>query len=328
MNTEQNTAQPLLDVKDLSVSFDTPDGVVSAVDQVSFTVDRRSTLCIVGESGCGKSVTAQAILRLIPSSPGRIDSGRILFEGRDLRAMADGEIQRVRGNDIAMIFQDPMTSLNPVFTCGYQIIESLRFHRGMSRGQARERAIEMLRLVRIPDPHKRVDEYPHQLSGGMRQRVMIAMALACEPKLLIADEPTTALDVTIQAQILDLLAELKEKLHMAVIFITHDLGIVAQIADHVLVLYAGKVAERGSSRDIYEHPAHPYTIGLLDSVPRLDRARERLTVIPGNLPDPTAYEPGCRFYDRCARHTDQCRADPREMTVGKGHSAACWHMQQ
>ncbi len=328
MNKEKDTNQPLLAVRDLSVKFDTPDGVVEAVESVSFSIDRRSTLCIVGESGCGKSVTAQSILRLIPSPPGRIASGEIMFEGRDILHMSDEEIRRVRGNDIAMIFQDPMTSLNPVFTCGYQIMESLRFHQNMSTAQARERAIEMLRLVRIPDPRKRVDEYPHQLSGGMRQRVMIAMALACNPKLLIADEPTTALDVTIQAQILDLLAELKEELHMAVIFITHDLGIVAQIADHVLVLYAGKVAERGRAADIYQHPKHPYTIGLLDSVPRLDRAQERLTVIPGSLPDPTAYQQGCRFYDRCSRHTDQCRNNPEEVTVGARHSAACWHIEK
>ncbi|MFP4418531.1 MAG: ABC transporter ATP-binding protein [Chitinispirillaceae bacterium] len=317
---------PLLSVKNLTIHFDTPDGVVEAVDNVSFDIEKRSTLCVVGESGCGKSVTAQSVLRLLPIPPGRIVSGEILFEDKNVLAMNYQQLRSLRGNDIAMIFQDPMTSLNPVFTVGFQIMETLRLHQGLDEKNARERAIHMLKAVHIPDAHKRVDEYPHQLSGGMRQRVMIAMALACNPKLLIADEPTTALDVTIQAQILDLLSELKEKFHMALMFITHDLGIVAQIADEVLVLYAGKVAERGSAADIYQNPKHPYTAGLLSSVPRLDSTEEKLTVIPGILPDPTAYGPECRFYSRCTRRTDTCKIAPEEFTMGKDtHKAACYH---
>ncbi|OGJ89504.1 MAG: peptide ABC transporter ATP-binding protein [Candidatus Raymondbacteria bacterium RifOxyC12_full_50_8] len=317
---------PLLEVKNLSVRFNTDDGVVHAVDDVSFSVNKGETLCIVGESGCGKSVTALAILRLIQSPPGEITNGQIFFNNKDLLALSESEMQKMRGNDIAMVFQDPMTSLNPVFTCGYQIEEALLLHRNLSKREAREQAVEMLRLVKIPDPHKRAGEYPHQLSGGMRQRVMIAMALSCDPALLIADEPTTALDVTIQAQIFELLHELKQTRDMGMIFITHDLGIVAELADSVAVFYAGKVAERGKTRDIYEDPKHPYTVGLLHAVPLLDETQERLHVIPGNLPDPTCYPVGCRFYDRCERKTEKCLAQPLEFPAGPGHMAACFHM--
>jgi oligopeptide/dipeptide ABC transporter ATP-binding protein len=318
---------PLLDVKNLSIHFHTDEGVVHAVDDLSFSVDQGKTLCMVGESGCGKSVTALSLLRLVPCPPGVIPQGEILFEGRGLLKLPESEMRKVRGASIAMIFQDPMTSLNPVFTVGYQIEETFKLHQGLGNREARERAIDMLRQVKIPDPHKRVDEYPHQLSGGMRQRVMIAMALSCNPKLLIADEPTTALDVTIQAQILDLLVELKESRKMALLFITHDLGIVAQIADEVLVLYAGKAVERGSAAQIYNNAKHPYTLGLLRSVPRLEGRRERLNVIPGVLPDPKDLPRGCRFYNRCERHTDHCLTQPPEFKVEEGHLSACFNME-
>ncbi|MBD3316843.1 MAG: ATP-binding cassette domain-containing protein [Chitinivibrionales bacterium] len=318
----------LLSVENLTVEFHTPDGIVRAVEDLSFTINRGKTMCVVGESGCGKSVTALSIMRLLPIPPAKVVSGRILLDNRDLLTFPNERIRRIRGNDIAMIFQDPMTSLNPVFTCGHQIMEPLLLHQGLNKKAAREQAIELLRHVRIPDPHKRVDEYPHQLSGGMRQRVMIAVALACNPKLLIADEPTTALDVTIQAQILDLLAMLKDEHDMSVMFITHDLGIVAEIADEVLVLYAGKTVERGSAEAIYENAKHPYTIGLLESVPRMDRACEKLSVIPGTLPDPTNFKPGCRFYDRCSRHSDQCLTQPPEIRMGDSHFAACYHTEE
>jgi oligopeptide/dipeptide ABC transporter ATP-binding protein len=317
----------LLAVQNLAVQFTTPDGIVDAVSDISFAIRQGETLCIVGESGCGKSVTAQAILRLIASPPGKIVSGKLLFDGNDLLALNQRQMQQIRGNDIAMVFQDPMTSLNPVFTIGFQLIETLRMHQGVSKKQGRERAIELLKRVHIPDAHKRIDQYPHELSGGMRQRVMIAIALACSPRLLIADEPTTALDVTIQAQILDLLGELKETMDMAVMFITHDLGIVAEIADSVLVLYAGKVAERGSAVEIFQSPRHPYTVGLLNSVPRMSAQQQRLHVIPGTLPDPTRYEPGCRFFGRCTRRSAQCAQLPPEQAVGASstHSVACFH---
>jgi peptide/nickel transport system ATP-binding protein/oligopeptide transport system ATP-binding protein len=317
---------PLLDVKNLTVHFHTDEGVVRAVDDLSFSLEQGKTLCMVGESGCGKSVTALSLLRLVQCPPGRIPQGEILFEGLDLLKLPENEMRKVRGASMAMIFQDPMTSLNPVFTCGYQVEEALVLHQGLSKSEARERTIDMLRQVKIPDPEKRIDEYPHQLSGGMRQRVMIAMALSCNPKILIADEPTTALDVTIQAQILDLLFELKESRRMALLFITHDLGIVAEIADDVLVLYAGKAVERGSAKQIYANAKHPYTLGLLNSVPRMEGRRERLNVIPGTLPDPRDLPGGCRFYNRCDRHTVVCKTQPPEFKVEEGHLAACFHM--
>ncbi len=316
----------LLDVKNLSIHFHTDEGIVRAVDNLSFSLDRGKTLCMVGESGCGKSVTALSLLRLVQCPPGKIETGEILFDGKDLLLLPENEMRKVRGGSIAMIFQDPMTSLNPVFTCGYQIEEALMLHQSLNKRDAHDKAIEMLRLVKIPDPEKRVNEYPHQLSGGMRQRVMIAMALSCNPKILIADEPTTALDVTIQAQILDLLFELKQTRDMALLFITHDLGIVAEIADDVLVLYAGKAAERGSASQIYGNAKHPYTIGLLNSVPRIEGHRDRLHVIPGTLPDPKDLPEGCRFYNRCDRHTDVCKQPPPEFKVEEGHLSACFHM--
>jgi oligopeptide/dipeptide ABC transporter ATP-binding protein len=316
----------LLEVSNLSISFATESGVVSAVDNLSFSIDSGKTLCMVGESGCGKSVTALSILRLVQMPPGRVDSGKILFKGSDLLTLPINEMRKIRGNKIAMIFQDPMTSLNPVFTVGSQIMEALMLHQNMRRKEAREQAIEMLRQVRIPDSHKRIDEYPHQLSGGMRQRIMIAMALSCNPDLLIADEPTTALDVTIQAQILDLLKELQEKRNMAVLFITHDLGIVANIADEIVVLYAGSVAERGTVDDIFNNAAHPYTRGLLLSVPKMNNSG-RLSVIRGTLPDPSNMPKGCRFYNRCDRHNEKCLLRPEPFTISSTHSASCFNME-
>ncbi len=318
----------LLDIQNLSVHFKTDDGIVRAVDEISLTVNTGETVCLVGESGCGKSVTALSTMKLIPCPPGDISAGEILFEGKDILKMSDEAIRHIRGNDIAMIFQDPMTSLNPVYTCGYQISEALQQHKNMQKKEADQKAVSLLEQVKIPDPHIRVTEYPHQLSGGMRQRVLIAMALSCDPKLLIADEPTTALDVTVQAQILELLAEIKEQRGMAILFITHDLGVVAEIADSVVVLYAGKVAERGTAVDIYENQKHPYTIGLLNSVPTLKKRNRQLYVIPGTLPDATNFTAGCRFYERCVRHTDECKTQPDEFTVSETHSAACFHIEK
>jgi len=317
----------LLNVSNLSVSFHTDNGRVNAVDGLDFTIDAGKTLCMVGESGCGKSVTALSILRLIQSPPGVVESGSILFNGEDLLKLPINKMRQVRGNRIAMIFQDPMTSLNPVFTIGSQIMEALILHQNMSRKEARERTIDMLTQVRIPDAHRRIDEYPHQMSGGMRQRVMIAMALSCNPELLIADEPTTALDVTIQAQILDLLAELQEKRNMAVLFITHDLGIVARIADEVIVLYAGRAVERGTAADIFHSPLHPYTKGLLSSVPRMEHNAGKLAVIPGTLPNASEMPEGCRFYNRCERKSEVCLKRPLEKILSPTHSAACFNME-
>jgi len=316
---------PLLNVENLSIRFSTSDATVDAVNGISFSIDKGQTLCVVGESGCGKSVTALSILGLLPTPPAHVIASAMTFDGIDLTGVSPAAMREIRGNRIAMIFQDPMTSLNPVFTCGAQIAETLRRHRGLSRKDARARAIDLLEQVKIPDPHKRVDEYPHQMSGGMRQRVMIAVALACNPEVLIADEPTTALDVTIQAQILELLRELQERRNMAVLFITHDLGIVARIADQVLVLYAGRVAERAPVRALYTNPRHPYTVGLLNAVPRLNDRQESLAVIPGSVPDATTFVPGCRFYDRCPYHTAECTIQPEETVVGECHRVACFH---
>ena len=315
----------LLEIKNLSVQFNTYEGVVYAVDDLSLSVDKGRTLCVVGESGCGKSVTAKSIMRLLPIPPANITSGQINLDNRDLLPLLENEMRNVRGNDIAMIFQDPMTSLNPVFTCGYQIQESIRIHEKMSKKEALKKALSLLIQVGIPDPDKCLKAYPHQLSGGMRQRIMIAMALSCKPRLLIADEPTTALDVTIQAQILDLMASLKKSHDMAMIFITHDLGVVAEVADEILVLYAGKVAERGTARDIFENPKHPYTIGLLNSVPSLSRGNGQLHVIPGNLPDATNYPKGCRFYERCEKRMNKCKELlPEEFKINDIHRCACF----
>jgi peptide/nickel transport system ATP-binding protein len=324
-------AEPILDIADLRTWFFTRDGVVRAVDGVSFHVLPGETLAIVGESGCGKSVTALSVLRLIPSPPGRIVSGAIRFAGRDLLGLSEAEMRDVRGNDISMIFQEPMTSLNPVLTIGHQIAETLMLHQGLDRKRALAKSADMLRLVHIPEAERRIKEYPHQLSGGMRQRVMIAMALACNPKLLIADEPTTALDVTIQAQILDLMRELKQKIDAAIVLITHDLGVVAEMAQRVVVMYAGKKAEEAPVATLFRRPLHPYTKGLLASVPRLGASlhRERaprLAEIPGTVPSLKEPIPGCPFETRCSFATDLCRREmPAFDEKEPGHFAACFH---
>jgi len=316
----------LLEVRDLKTHFHTDDGVVHAVNGVSFAIDEGETLGIVGESGCGKTVTALSILRLIPEPPGKIVSGQALFQQRDLLAVGSKEMCEVRGRKIGMIFQDPMTSLNPVLTIGQQITEALELHLGMDSQQARERAIELLQLVGIPEAEERVDDYPHQFSGGMRQRAMIAMALSCNPYLLIADEPTTALDVTIQAQIIELVKRLKREIGLAVIWITHDLGIIAGLADRVLVMYAGSVVESADVRDLYKDPRHPYTLGLLASIPRLDEAgRKALTPIEGIPPDLINVPSGCPFHPRCGYAIDYCSLTMPELRkVGEGHMVACW----
>jgi peptide/nickel transport system ATP-binding protein len=325
---------PLLAIEDLQTHFFTRDGVVRAVDGVSYAVEAGETLAVVGESGCGKSVTALSILRLVPSPPGRIVGGAILFEGVDLLQIGEGEMRRIRGNEISMIFQEPMTSLNPVLTVSRQITETLILHQGLTARAAAARAIEMLRLVRIPEPERRARQYPHELSGGMRQRVMIAMALACHPKLLIADEPTTALDVTIQAQILDLMRELKSEIGAAIILITHDLGVVAEMAQRVVVMYAGRKVEEAPVGDLFRRPQHPYTLGLLASVPRLGatlgRAEPpRLAEIPGTVPSLRDPIVGCAFAPRCAYATERCsrEAPPLEAKTA-AHLAACFESER
>ncbi|MBV9772997.1 MAG: ABC transporter ATP-binding protein [Gemmatimonadetes bacterium] len=322
--------EPILQVENLRTYFKTDSGLARAVDGVSFHVNPGETLGIVGESGSGKSVTSLSVMRLIPQPPGSIEPGsRILFRGEkgveDLATVSEERMRHIRGNDIAMIFQEPMTSLNPVFTVGEQIMESLRLHQGLNKRAARERAIDMLKLVGIPIPDQRVDEYPHQLSGGMRQRVMIAMALACDPKLLIADEPTTALDVTIQAQILELLNRLQEELGMAIILITHDLGVVAETCDRVIVMYAGQVFEEGPVGEIFRDPQNPYTEGLLRSMPKLGEQVERLAVIPGVVPAPTNWPTGCRFRNRCPYGWEKTeREEPPLFDIGPGRRNKCW----
>lgn len=314
----------LLEVRNLKTYFYTEDGVVPAVDGVDFSIDKGTTLGIVGESGCGKSVTSLSIMGLIPNPPGKVVDGEIIFEGEDLLKKSEAEMRRIRGNDISMIFQEPMTSLNPVFTIGNQIMEAIILHQGLSKSDARDKTVEMLRLVGIPSPEKRVDEYPHQLSGGMRQRVMIAMALSCNPKLLIADEPTTALDVTIQAQILDLMRKLKDELGTAIMLITHDLGVVAELCEQVVVMYAGKIVERGDVETIFAEPTHPYTLGLLGSIPKLNETQRRLQAIPGVVPNPAFMPEGCRFHPRCRYATEECRnQEPELMDLGGGHEVAC-----
>jgi len=317
----------ILEVEKLQTHFRTDQGVSRAVNGVSFSLSAGETLAIVGESGCGKSVTAMSILRLIPSPPGK-SAGSIRFQGRDLLTLPEPEMRKIRGNDISMIFQEPMTSLNPVLTIGRQITETLVLHQKLDKAAATARAVEMLRLANIPEPERRITQYPHELSGGMRQRVMIAMALACDPKLLIADEPTTALDVTVQAQILDLMRQLKEKTGTAIILITHDLGVVAEMAERVIVMYAGKVVEEASVADLFARPQHPYTRALLGSMPRLkDRSGEhkRLAEIPGVVPALTQRIEGCIFAPRCAQAAAQCRAHyPPLEEKAEGHWAACW----
>jgi len=320
----------LLRVKDLQTHFFTEEGVVHAVDGVSYEIDEGETLGLVGESGCGKSVSALSILRLIPNPPGKIVGGEIWFDGQDLLKMDEDEIRHIRGNRIAMVFQEPMTSLNPVLTIGRQLTEALELHLKLDRGQANRRAVELLEMVGIPEAAGRLGDYPHQFSGGMRQRVMIAMALSCNPKLLLADEPTTALDVTIQAQILEIMSRLSRELGTAVIIITHNLGVVARYADRVNVMYAGRVVETATARELYANPRHPYTLGLLRSVPRLDETRkEKLEPIEGLPPDLAHLPPGCSFYPRCRFHVDKCLNEkPPLMLIGEKHFAACWEWQR
>jgi oligopeptide/dipeptide ABC transporter ATP-binding protein len=315
---------PLLELDDLHTFFYTDNGVARAVDGVSFQVAAGETVGVVGESGCGKSVTALSILRLV-RPPGRLEPGSaIRFEGRDLLALDEREMQKIRGNRIAMVFQEPMTALNPVFTVGDQIAEVARIHAGMSRHDARQKAIEMLRLVGIPAPEQRADEYPHQLSGGMRQRVVIAMALVMNPALVIADEPTTALDVTIQAQILELMADLTRRLGTSILLITHDLGVVAENCSRVIVMYAGEVVEEATTTDLFARAHHPYTEGLLGAMPRVGREAERLATIPGTVPPPTAWPTGCRFRDRCPYSWERCAEEhPPLYQIGGGHTSRC-----
>jgi oligopeptide/dipeptide ABC transporter ATP-binding protein len=317
---------PLLDVRDLQTQFSTSGGVVRAVDGVSWDVRAGETVALVGESGCGKSVSALSVMRLVSAPAGRIVGGEVRFKGRDLLGLSDEEMRKIRGRDIAMIFQEPMTSLNPVLTIGRQLTESLEIHLGMTPEQARARAGEILGLVGIADADRRLRQYPHQFSGGMRQRIMIAMALSCNPALILADEPTTALDVTIQAQILELLKSLSRKLGAAMLIITHNLGVVARYADRVNVMYAGRIVERGTAREIYANPRHPYTLGLLRSVPRLDEPRRaKLDPIPGQPPDLTRLPAGCAFAPRCSFAVERCRRDRPELElVAADHTAACW----
>ncbi|MNB67744.1 Oligopeptide transport ATP-binding protein OppD [compost metagenome] len=317
--------QPILKIENLHTHFFTEKGEVPAVDGVDLYINPGEVLGVVGESGCGKSVTSLSVLKLVPNPPGRIVDGRILFKGRDIVPMKEREMRKIRGNAVSMIFQEPMTSLNPLFTVGQQIIETVRLHQGISKKEAREHAVDMLRKVGIPRPESIIDEYPHQLSGGMRQRVMIAMSISCNPELLIADEPTTALDVTIQAQILDLIRRLNEEQGTAVMMITHDLGVVAEMCHRVAVMYAGKVVEEGTVRDIFKNPLHPYTQGLIASVPRMDETRERLYSIPGNVPILSTSMQGCRFAPRCPHVMDICRQSLPELTLQDDrHSSRCW----
>jgi peptide/nickel transport system ATP-binding protein len=320
-------AETLLDIRGLKTWFATDDGVVRAVDGVDLRIDRGETLGVVGESGCGKTVTARSVLKLIDMPPGRFEGGRILWQGRDLIPLDNAEMDKIRAREIAIIFQEPMTSLNPVYTVGQQIAEVVSLHEKLGKKPAIARAVEMLRLVNIPNPQRRVHDYPHQFSGGMRQRVMIAMALACSPKLLIADEPTTALDVTIQAQILELMQDMKERLGMAIMLITHAMGVVAETSQRVVVMYAGKVVEEAPVASLFGNPRHPYTQGLIRSIPRVDRAalhKERLEAIPGTVPSLLDPPPGCRFAARCKYAMDICRqAVPPLKEVAPGHRVAC-----
>jgi oligopeptide/dipeptide ABC transporter ATP-binding protein len=324
--------QRLVEVKDLKTYFDTDEGTVKAVDGVSFHIDKGETLAVVGESGSGKSVTSLSIMRLIATPPGRIAGGEILFNGQDLVKKSEREMRSIRGNEISMIFQEPMTSLNPVYTVGDQIAEAIALHQRETPKAAMRKATDMLDLVGIPEPAKRVKNYPHQMSGGMRQRVMIAMALSCNPKLLIADEPTTALDVTIQAQILDLMRTLQREIGMSILFITHDLGVVAEMADRVVVMYAGRAVEEAGVVDIFKNPRQPYTLGLMNSIPRVDKAaehQERLIAIPGNVPNPLYLPEGCAFHPRCRFMDESCKASiPDLVDAGGGHMVRCFKHQE
>lgn len=319
----------ILSIKNLRTYFHTDDGIAKAVDGVSFDLKEGETLGIVGESGCGKSVTALSILRLLPKDVGIIEGGEILFEGRDIVKMSDKEIRTLRGNKISMIFQEPMTSLNPAYTCGNQIVEVIKTHQNVSGSEAKARALDILNSVGIPSPEQRFKEYPHQLSGGLRQRIMIAIALACEPKILIADEPTTALDVTVQAQILELIKSLQEKFNMSVILITHDLGVVADTCSRVIVMYASKIVEEGLVSEVFKEPKHPYTIALMDSVPKLNEKRIRLHTIEGSVPSSLEYNPGCRFANRCKLADEKCHAEEPLLTkLSETHSASCFKIKE
>jgi oligopeptide/dipeptide ABC transporter ATP-binding protein len=319
----------LLDVRDLSVEFLTESGPATVVDHVSFSVRAGEMVGIVGESGSGKTVTSLGVMRLVPSPPGRITSGSVTFGGRDLLSSSLPELRAIRGDELAMVFQDPMTSLNPVFTIGTQLVDTLRLHRKMSKRAARARAVELLEMVGIPDPQRRIKDYPHQLSGGMRQRALLALALSCEPRLLIADEPTTALDVTVQAQILDLLRWLQAELGMAVVFVTHDLGVIADLCSRVIVMYAGQVVEEAPVDELFANPRHPYTEGLLAAIPQSGLEDERLASIPGVVPAPTAMPLGCRFHPRCPYAVPACASAPVDLrTTGDGHLARCLRVDE
>lgn len=313
----------LLEVKNLKTQFKLKKGIVNAVNNIDFSIDKGEILAIVGESGSGKSVTSLSIMGLV-QDPGKVVDGEILFKGKDLRKKSDKEIQSIRGNEISMIFQEPMTSLNPVYKIKNQLMESIMTHMNLSKKEALERAIKMLDLVGIPSPEKRINDYPHQMSGGMRQRVMIAMALSCHPELLIADEPTTALDVTIQAQILELIQSLREKLNMAVLLITHDLGVVAETADRVIVMYCGRIVEEATAEELFRHPKHPYTVGLLESIPKIDEDRDRLYMIKGMVPNPLDMPKGCPFSDRCEKCMDKCRQAVPALTNVNGSKVRCF----
>lgn len=313
----------LLEVKNLKTQFKLKKGIVNAVNNIDFSIDKGEILAIVGESGSGKSVTSLSIMGLV-QDPGKVVDGEILFKGKDLRKRSDKEIQSIRGNEISMIFQEPMTSLNPVYKIKNQLMESIMTHMNLSKKEALERAIKMLDLVGIPSPEKRINDYPHQMSGGMRQRVMIAMALSCHPELLIADEPTTALDVTIQAQILELIQSLREKLNMAVLLITHDLGVVAETADRVIVMYCGRIVEEATAEELFRHPKHPYTVGLLESIPKIDEDRDRLYMIKGMVPNPLDMQKGCPFSDRCEKCMDKCRQAVPALTNVNGSKVRCF----
>ena len=318
----------ILEIRDLCVEFQTVEGTVQAVNHLSYKLRKGEKLGIVGESGSGKSVSSLGMLRLIPNPPGRITGGEILYKGQDLVKAPKKEMQRIRGNEISMIFQEPMTSLNPIIKCGKQIAESLRLHRGMNKEEAMEEAVRLMQSVGIANPAQRAHEYPHQMSGGMRQRVMIAMALACEPQILIADEPTTALDVTIQAQILDLIRDLNERMGTSVIFITHDLGVVSELCDTVLVMYTGRIVEQAPVLELFETPKHPYTVGLLEAIPRITKQRAPLQTIEGTVPNPTERIEGCSFSPRCPYATEQCRQkEPPEVQLSEHRRVRCWRYQ-
>lgn len=324
MNNKSDNAEPILKINDLKVYFDTDEGLVKAVDGVDLQIMKGTTLGLVGESGCGKSVTCLSIPRLIPSPPGIIAGGNVIYKGRNLLGLPEKDMEAIRGNDISMIFQEPMTSLNPVFTVGDQIKEAIMLHQNKTSAEAMELTVSILNKVGIPSPEIRINEYPHQMSGGMKQRIMIAMALSCNPEILIADEPTTALDVTVQAQILALMQSLQDDSGMSILLVSHDLGVVANIAGYVAIMYASKIAEYGSVEDIFDNPRHPYTLGLFTSIPVIGEKKESLYVIPGNVPNPLAFPDGCKFWPRCAFSEDMCRVnEPLLESVSPGHTVAC-----